>query len=170
MAILKTLGGWFRAKDREASEKIEQTNVVEFAKNDLEDMEKDLRTVHENIGHVKARIAQLGEEVKDIQEQIDNNTSKAELLLAKGTSEAENLAQQMCTSVESLEQKLEMNKQAFAQQEKLLAQQKTTESSLEQHIQECKNELDLMKTQKEVTDANNSLVHISADSSGSAVE
>lgn len=170
MALLKTVGGWFRAKDRQASEKIEQTNIVEFAKNDLEDMEKDLRSVHENIGHVKARIAQVNMDIKDIEEQISNNTSKAELLLAKGTPDAESLAQQMCSAVESLDQKLAMNKQALAQQEKLLVQQKATEASLEQHIQECKNELDLMKTQKEVTEANKTLVHVSADSSGSAVE
>lgn len=40
MALLKTIGGWFRAKDRTVSEQIEQSNVVEFAKNDMEDMKK----------------------------------------------------------------------------------------------------------------------------------
>jgi phage shock protein A len=171
MALLKTLGGWFRAKDRQTADKIEQTNIVEFAKNDLEDMDKDYRTVQENIGHVKARIAQLNDDIKEIGDQITSNTAKAELLLTKtGNTDAEALAQQMCSAVESLEQKLDMNKQALVQQEKLLEQQKTTKATLEQHIQECKNELDLMKTQKEVTDANKTLVHVSSDSSGSSVE
>lgn len=90
--------------------------------------------------------------------------------MAKGTPDAESLAQQLCSAVESLEQKLDINKQALAQQEKLLTQQQTTKDSLEKHIQECSNELELMKTQKEVTDANKTLVHVSADSSGSSVE
>ena len=170
MDLLKTLGGWFRARDRQASEKLEQTNIVEFAKNDLEDMNKDLKTVHENIGHIKARIAQYQDDIKELESQIANNTSKAEQLLAKGDPKLEELAKQMCTQVESLDQKLAMNKQALEQQEALLIKQRETETSLEEHIQECTNELELMKTQKEVTDANKSLVNVSADASGSAVD
>jgi len=170
MGLLKSVGGWFRAKDREAGEKIENSNIVEFARNDLEDMNKDLMTVRENIGHVKARIGQLTGDIKDINDQISNNTSKAEQLLSKGTPEAENLAKQMCSAVETLQQKLQMNKDALAQQEKLLAQQQETKAVLEQHVEECRNELDLMKTQQEVTKGNESLVAVDAGASGSAVE
>jgi phage shock protein A len=57
-----------------------------------------------------------------------------------------------------------------AQQEKLLAQQEETKDTLESHMQECKNELEIMKTQQDVTNGNQTLVHVNAGSSGSAVE
>lgn len=170
MALLKTLGGWFRAKDRVASEKIEDTNLVEFAKNDLEDMQKDYTAVQENIGHIKARISQLNGDIKDINDQVSTNTNKATQLIAKATPEAENLAKQICASIEALEAKLKINTEAVAQQEKLLAQQEETKDTLESHMQECKNELEIMKTQQDVTNGNQTLVHVNAGSSGSAVE
>jgi phage shock protein A len=170
MAILKTIGGWFRATDRVAAKKIEDANIIEFSTNDLEDIQKDLKTVHENKGRVKARMAQLREDITDLKEQITNNTSKAEQLLGTGKPEAETLATQMCAAVEAMEEKVKIQEAALAQQEKLLAQQETTEASLETALQDCKNELDLMKTEKAVTDANKSLVNVSANSAGSAVE
>jgi phage shock protein A len=168
MALLKTLGGWFRAKDRVASEKIEDSNIVEFAKNDLEDMEKDYTAVEENIGHIKARISQLNGEIKDINDQISVNTNKATQLVAKKTPEADSLAQQICGAIEALEKKLEINKQALAQQEGLLTQQEEVKNTLEEHMQECKNELEIMKTQKDVTEGNQTLVDVNAH--GSSVE
>jgi len=170
MGLVKTLGGWFHAKDRQTAEKIEDSDPVEFAKNDLEEMNKDLTTVHENIGHVKARIATINDDIKEINDQIANNTTKAKLLIDKGTPDAEALAKQMCSAVSALNAKLDINKDALAQQEKLLVQQQETEATLEGHIQECTNELSIMKTQKEVTDGNNTLVHVDAGASGSAVE
>jgi phage shock protein A len=170
MALLKTLGGWFRAKDRVASDKIESSNLVEFAKNDLEDMQKDYTAVQENIGHIKARVSQLNGDIKDINDQITTNTNKATQLVAKATPEAENLAKQICASIEALEARLKINSEAVAQQEKLLAQQEDTKTALEDHLQECNNELEIMKTQQDVTSGNQTLVHVNAGSSGSAVE
>jgi phage shock protein A len=168
--VLNALGGWFKAKDRQTAEKIEESNIVEFAKNDLEHMEGDLKKVQENIGHVKARISQLNDEIKEIKDEITTNTGKASQLLDKGTPQAEGLAQQICASVEALQKKLEINQQALTQQEALLDQQQETKTTLEDHLQECKNELEIMKTQKAVTEGNETLVSVSAESSGSSVE
>lgn len=170
MAFFKALKGFLRVSDRKAADSLENTDPVEFAKNDMEDMQSDLRTAQENLGHIKARMGQLTDDMKEIQEQIDNNTAKAKALLAKGTPDAEELARKLCTAVEGLEQKQEVNKQAMVQQEALLKQFESTKDTLEEHIQECQSDLEIMKTQKEVTDANKTLVNVDAGKSGSAVE
>jgi phage shock protein A len=167
MALFKAFKSLLRAKDRQAADKIESGNVVEFAKNDMEDMQHDLRTVQENVGHIKARIAGLNDDMKVIQEQIDNDTTKAEALMAKGN---EDLAQKLCAEVETLTLKLTINKQALDQQNALLKQHEESKSTLEDNIRQCENDLEIMKTQKEVTDANQTLVKVDAGASGSAVQ
>ena len=52
----------------------------------------------------------------------------------------------------------------------MLKQFEESKSALESNIQQCKNDLEIMKTQKEVTDANKTLVNVDTGKSGSAVE
>ena len=168
MAFLNALKGLFRVTDRKTAEGLENTDPVEFAKNDMEDMHADLLTVQQNLGHIKARMGQLTDDMKEIQDQIDNDTAKAQALLAKGGNEE--LAGKICAEVEALEQKLAVNKQAMEQQEALLKQFEGSKAALESNIQQCQNDLEIMKTQKEVTDANKTLVNVDSGKSTAHVE
>ena len=170
MAFINALKGLFRVTDRKAAESLENTDPVEFAKNDMEDMNADLLTVQQNLGHIKARMGQLTDDMKEIQDQIDNDTQKAQALIDKKTPATDDLAQKLCKEIEGLEQKLAINKQAMEQQEALLKQFEDSKATLEDHIQQCQSDLEIMKTQKEVTDANSTLVTVDTGKSGSAVE
>jgi phage shock protein A len=169
MQIFKSMGGFFRAKDRQAAEAIEKQNIVGFAQNDLDDIQKDLDKVTHNIGHIKGRIQSITDEITDLTTQISNSTSKVEKLLAKQSTDAEALAQQICAQIENLEQKKAVQEKALTDQKALLTQQQGVEQELRSAFDECKNEMELMKTEKEVTDANKSLEQVSIGSAQSAV-
>jgi phage shock protein A len=176
MALFKAVKGLFRAKDRDAANAIEESNVIGFAQNDLEDIENDLAKGRDNIGHIKGRIQVITDEITDLTEQIKNNTDKAELLIAKSDSldgtkkiDAETLAQQMCAQVETLEKKKAIQEQALTSQKELLTQQESVVKELEEAYEQCKNDMELMKTQQDVTEANNSMKQVDVGSAQSAV-
>jgi phage shock protein A len=176
MGLFNAAKGFFRAKDRQAGEAIEASDPLGFAQNDLDDIEKNVASTRENIGHIKGRISVITDEITDLTEQITNNTNKAEQLIAKvdalegqKKTDAETLAQQMCAQVETLEKKKAVQDQALQSQKNLLTQQEGVLKELEAAYEECKNDMELMKTQQEVTDANNSLQKIDVNSAQSAV-
>jgi phage shock protein A len=170
MALLGALKGFFRVTDRKAAESLENSDPVEFAKNDMEDMKHDMQTVMENLGHIKARMSQLTDDMKDLQDQINNDTNKAQALIAKHTDATDKLAEQLCKEVEGFQAKLDVLKGAMTQQEGLLTQFEDSKAALEDHMRECQNDLEIMKTQQAVTDANKSLVNVDTGKSGSAVQ
>jgi phage shock protein A len=174
--IFKAAKDLVKAKDREAAQAIEDGNVLGFAQNDLEDIENDRNKVLENIGHIKGRISVITDEITDLTEQITNNTSKAEQLIAKAEgltdqkkTDAEALAQQMCAQVETLEKKKTVQELALKSQKDLLIQQEAVSKELDEAYEQCKNDMELMKTQKDVTDANKSMKQIDTGSAQSAV-
>jgi phage shock protein A len=169
MGLFKSLFGLARAKDRDVANAIEEKNIIGFAQNDLEDIQKDLDKARDNIGHIKGRIKSITEEIADLDDQIKNNLSKAEQLIGTGKPGAEELARQMCAKADSLDAQKKVQERALESQKKLLEQQESVEKELEGAFEECHNEMELMKTEHEVTEGNDSLTKVDSSSAQSAV-
>ena len=163
-------GKLVKAKDSQIADKIENDNIVEFAKQDVEKIQQNLATVQGNIGKLKGRIQTLTEDIAENEKQIVDSTDKAKKLLATGKSEMEDLAKQHCANVSTLQTKNETLKTALKQQQDLLARETTTKTKLDKALQQCRQDLDIMKTEKEVADANKSLASVNINDSASAVQ
>lgn len=166
MALFKALGGWLKAKDREAAEAIENQNLTEFAKNDLEAMQGELRKVTQNLGSIKGRTKTMEDEIKEKKTEIKDRTAKAEQLIA---ADKEELAAKQCAIIETMQAEVEALTDALKQQQQLYNTQVTNRDKLRESIQACESELRLMKTQEEVTKSNEALATVNVDGAQSAV-
>ncbi len=68
------LGKAAKAKDAQIAEKIEDANIVEFAKQDVEKIQTNLSTVRTNIGKLKGRIQTLTDDKAENDRQIADHT------------------------------------------------------------------------------------------------
>lgn len=147
MKVLSSLFRWIKAKDSSASEAIENSNAVAFAKQDLEKMEKDRDAARDAVATIKAEVARLGRDVHNKKVAIIAKTSDAEALLAKGN---EALATQVCAMIEDLEAEIAVLEKSLAQQQALCHQQEQQYHQLNQAVSDAGRSLKMMQTMESV--------------------
>jgi phage shock protein A len=174
--IFGAIGKAAKAADSKAAEKIENANIIEFAKQDLEKIQASLVTVKTNIGKLKGRIQTLSDDKAENDRQIADHTDKATKLIAKAKgltgqdqTDTEDLAKQHCASVATLQAKNATLDAALKQQNDLLVRETNTKTKLEKSYTQCQQDLDIMKTEKEVSDANKSITAVNVDDPASTV-
>jgi len=168
LKILGALGNMFKAADANAAEKIEEANLTDFAKLDLEKMRTELQKVTRNLGEIKGRLMTMKDDIADKKKESKDRMAKAEQLLASEAKNAEELAQAQCAKSESLDAEIEALTTALKQQEQLYTTQEANKNQLKETIRDCESQLNIMKTMEDVTKSNEALSAVNMDGAKSA--
>jgi len=163
--LIKNLGRAGDAKAQKAADEIDSKNSVEFAKQDIGRMKKDLATCNENIGTIKGELAILKDKIKGIKLEIKKHDEDAKALA--DTNEA--LAVKHCEASESMESQLEPLEIARKTQEDLLADQIKTKEELKSAVQQAEADMVTLKAMNDAANANEKLAKINVGSSTSAL-
>lgn len=147
MKVLASVFRWIKAQDAEKSEAIERANAVAFAKQDLEQLEKDRDAARDAVATIKAEMAQLERDVRDKRAAIAAKTADAEALLGRGEEE---LAARLCGLIEDMEAELPVLEAALERQRELCAQQEAQYQQLNQALAEARRSLKMMQTMEAV--------------------
>jgi phage shock protein A len=166
MKVLSSIIRWFKAKDAEASEAIEQEHEVAFAKQDYEAMQKDLSQVTNSIGEVKATLAGLKRDMADKQRAVSNLESDARSLLERGK---EDLATKLCAEIETIEKEIEVYRTSIAQQENMLKTLEEKREQLRQAVHQAESSLRMMQTMDSVARATEKVTSVKVGDTSSAL-
>lgn len=166
MKVLSSLIRWFKAKDAQAADAIEQEHEVDFAKQDLESMQRDLRQVTNSMGEVKATLAGLKRDLAEKQRAIANNEGDARSLLDRGK---EALAVKVCAEIEAMEAEAEVYRNSIAQQEGMLKTLESKRLQLQQAYKQAQSSLRMMKTMDAVSRASEKIATVKVGDSSSAL-
>lgn len=147
MNVISSVFRWVKAKSSETAEAIETANAVAFARQDLENLEKDRDTARNAIASIKAEIARLERDVNDKKAAVAAKTADAEALLAKGK---EDLAKQVCGLIEEMEGEIPVLEKALEQQKQLCSQQELQFHQLNQAVSDARRSLKMMQTMEAV--------------------
>lgn len=166
MKALQSLIRWFKAKDTEVSEAIEQEHEVAFARQDVEMMQKDLAQVVNSIGEVKATLAGLKRELSDKQRTMGNLESDASSLLEKGKEE---VAKKVCVEIEGLEKEIEVYRHSIEQQESMLTSLDEKRKQLQEAVKQAESSLRMMQTMDAVARATEKVSTVKIGDTSSAL-
>lgn len=164
--LVKNIGRSADAKASAAADKIDKKNSVEFGKQEVSQMKEDLGKTNENIGSLKGEIIILKEKIKETRARIKKHEEDATELDASGK---EALALKHCEQVDILMGQVEPLQLTLKQQEDLLEQQQQNKEKLKKAVQEVESDLMVMKSMRDVTNANAKLSTISTGSNQSAL-
>lgn len=153
-------------KAQEAANRIAEENAVNFGKQDIAQMEADVRTVKGNIGSLKGEIAILEDKLSDLNAQIKKHDDDAAKLLEAGN---EALAEKHANAAGALEKQIESLQLAINQQKETLDGQIKTKDELEESLQQAKADLVSIKAMTDAASANEKLAKISTSSGTSAL-
>jgi phage shock protein A len=166
MGLLSNLFKWGKVQEKKMSNALENGNEVDFAGQDLEQMEKDYRVVLENMGKIKARKLSLERDVREKKEEITDRMEKAEALLNGGNEE---LAKKHCEIVEDLETEVGALEGALKQQNDLYVLQEKNKNELKSAVDQAKRDIKIMKTMSDVAKSNESISVVDTSNSTSAL-
>jgi len=144
---MTTVFRWLKAKDAEKSEAIENANAAAFAKQDLEQLERDRDTARDAIAGIKAEAARLERDVAAKKTAVAAKTADAEALLNAGK---EDLAAQVCALIEDMEAEIPVLESALSQQRGLCDQQEQQYQQLNQAVSDARRSLRMMQTMEAV--------------------
>ncbi len=147
MKLLTTVFRWLKAKDAEQSEAIENANAASFAKQDLEQLEKDRDVARNAVASIKAESAKLERDVQAKKAAVAAKTADAKALLESGK---EDLATQLCALIEGMEGEIPVLESALQQQQTLCAQQEQQYQRLNQAVSDARRSLRMMQTMESV--------------------
>ena len=163
MGLFKTLLKLGKAKSDEAAENIENKNMVSFAKQDITNMEEDLRKARLGLGTVKAKVMGLERDIKAKNQEITERTATVKQLKEAGKVE---LAKKIWEVVAGLKDEVVVLEGSLTQFQTNYKQQQSNVDKLESNFGQAKRSLQMMKTMDEVKKSNESLSNI--DTTGSA--
>ncbi len=147
MKLVTTVFRWLKAKDAEKSEAIENANAAAFAKQDLEQLEKDRDVARDAIASIKAEAARLERDVEAKKRAVAGKTADAQALLSAGK---EDLATQVCALIEDMEGEIPVLENALQQQRGLCSQQEQQYQQLNQAVSDARRSLRMMQTMEAV--------------------
>jgi len=162
MGLFKTLIGLGKVKSAEAAEKIEDTNRVGFAKQDLAGMETQLREARAGLGRVKAKLMGFERDIKEKSTEIETRTATVKQL--KEANKV-TLAKKNWEIVVGLKDEVEVLSASQKQFQGNYTQQKANVEKLESNLSEAKRSLKMMQTMQDVKNSNEALTTV--DTSGS---
>lgn len=169
MGLGKFFKNLFRSADAKidaAAEKIEADNAVEFGKQDIEAMEKEVQKATVNISEIKSEIITLEEQIKDIDERVAKHEADAKELDAAGNEE---LAVKNCEAADRLEDQKESLTEALTLQKELLEDQMEARDELKQAVQDAKSDLVSIKAMNDVAKTNAKLSEINTEGGTNAL-
>jgi len=164
MGLLKTLFNYGKVKSNEAAEKIENSdsNRIGFAKQDLADMETQLREARAGLGRIKAKLMGFEREIKEKNSEIETRTATVKQLKEANKIA---LAKKNWEVVVGLKDEVEVLEASRKQFQANYDQQKANVYKLESNLSEAKRSLKMMQTMNDVKKSNEALTTI--DTSGS---
>jgi len=166
MGLFKTLINLTKVKSAEAAEKIEDTNRVGFAKQDLSDMETQLRESRAGLGRVKAKLMGFERDIKEKNGEIENRTSTVKQLKTAGKID---LAKRNWEIVVDLKDEVGILEASKKQFQGNYDQQKANVEKLEKNLSEAKRSLKMMQTMQDVKNSNEALTSVDTSGSESAL-
>jgi phage shock protein A len=164
--LFKNVGKAIDAKADEKASKIAEENMVEFGKQDIQQMESDLRTIKNNIGSIKGEIVVLEDNLKDIKNKIEKHDSDALALSETGKND---LAEQHVSMSISLEKQAESLSQALESQKSVLNEQIKNKNDLASSLQQAQADLVTIKAMTDAAKANEKLAQVSTASGTNAL-
>jgi len=132
MKVLSSIKRWLVAKDSEASENIEKGHEIQFAKQDLENMKKDM-----------SFMAKLKREKSDMEAEKNQHENDALSLLKAGKEE---LAERHAGKIELLESSISRLESSIKQQEELMKTQQAQRKKLAASVSEAENSIKMMES------------------------
>lgn len=166
MKVLQSIVRWFKAKDAAAAEAIECEHEVAFAKQDLENMQRDLAQVTNSVGEIKATLAGLKRELLAKERTIANLEEDAKALLDRGK---EKLAMKLCADIETVEAEVEVFRNSIQQQENMLQTLGAKRRQLQDAVYQAESSLRMMETMDSVARASEKISTVRVGDSSSAL-
>jgi len=167
MKLFKSLVAWGKAKDTELANKLEEKHEVEFAEQDLENMEKDLSAAIKALGDIKARLMGMERDIKEKETEIADRTEKARQLKAKDMMD---LAMKQCAIIEDVTATVEVLRNSYTDLKAHYETQLENKNKLQSSVEEGRRSIKLMKTMRDVAQSNESLTTIKVGGASSALE
>jgi phage shock protein A len=164
MGLFNTIARVFTAKAASTAEKIEDSNALELAAQDIRELEKELETSKSNYAQIEASLMKIGRDLAALNAEFESGKTKAKQLKEIGNID---LAQQManrCLKIKEEVATLEEHKAMF---EKNKQQQQDNIDDLTDGIEEAKRDLATMKAQDMVTKSTEAIVKTNTDGIGS---
>ena len=167
MSLLGRIKNVFVAKSNKVVSDIEDRNAVELGKLDIQNIQKDLNTVVENLGAIKGRIKTLERDTATHKQEVSDLETKAQQLLE---AKNEELAGQVCAKIDLIEKEIEANEALLKQQRELLTKHEKNRDTLQQRLEQAKASQNILATMDEVQKSNEALISINPNSAESAVQ
>ena len=167
MSLLGRIKNVFVAKSNKVVSDIEDRNAVELGKLDIQNIQKDLNTVVENLGAIKGRIKTLERDTATHKQEVSDLETKAQQLLE---AKNEELAGQVCAKIDLIEKEIEANEALLKQQRELLTKHDKNRDTLQQRLEQAKASQNILATMDEVQKSNEALISINPNSAESAVQ
>ena len=166
MKVLSSIVRWFKAKDSELSDSIEQEHEVAFAKQDLEAMHQDALQVTNSMGELKATLSGLKRDLAERERSITNMENDARALLDLGKEE---LATKICSEIEEVAAEAEVFRNSITQQEQMLKTLEKKRKQLQNAVRQAESSLRMMKTMDSVARASEKISTIKVGNTSSAL-
>jgi phage shock protein A len=164
--LFKNVGRAASAEAQKKADAIEDANAVEFGKQDLAQMNSDLRMIKGNIGSVKGEIAILEDKVKDLRSAVTKHDADALALSEAGQNE---LAEQHANKAASIEQQISSLEIALNTQKQVLEGQIKNKNELQMSLDQAGADLVTIKAMTDAAKANETLAKVSTSSGTSAL-
>lgn len=164
--LFRNVGKAASAKAQKEADAIEDANAVEFGKQDIEQMNADLRMIKGNIGSVKGEIAILEDKVKGLKSDVAKHDADALSLSEAGQDD---LAEQHATKAASIEKQIASLETALQTQREVLEGQIKNKNELQASLDQAGADLVTIKAMTDAAKANENLAKVSTSSGTSAL-
>jgi len=165
MGLLKNLFTWGKARSDEAAEKVENSDPIGFAKQEIQEIEDQKNAARTNVGKMKAQILAIKRELKENQSEYDNTISKAKALKESKPELALKLAERAAETKEAID----TNEVSLKTLEGHLEKQQKNFDALEKAVKQANRDLKSMKSMDQVTKSTEALNSVDLEGSESAL-
>jgi len=164
--LFKNLGRASDAKAQKVADVIDDKNSVEFAKQDVEKMRKQLADCNSNIGTLKGEISVNESRINDLKLQIKKHDEDAVALDLAGKQD---LAAKHCEAAEIIESQIKSLETALQTHKDVLGDQIKSKEELKSALLQSESEIVSLKAMRDAAEANRNLTQISTSSGTSAL-
>lgn len=157
MGLFGAIKTFVVGKSDEAAEAIEDKNRVMFAKQDMKEMEEQLRNAQQNFGKMKGQLIGLNRDIAEKTSEKQNWVDKAKALKDEGKEELALKCAQKSVDIQGELDALDSQKNLI---EGHVKQQEANVEKLNTAIEQGKRQLQTMKTMDQVTKSTESLLDV----------
>ena len=164
MKLIKSLFGLAKAKSEEAAQKIEDSNAVSFAQQDIAKLKEKISEAVRNVGRIKGMVMTLEQDVEKMEKEIADRTESAKQLLNAGKEE---IAQKQCAVIERIQNEVDTKKSILEEQRALLSEQEKNRINLQNLLSESESNLNTLKSMEDVRKSTEALSEVDVDGANS---